>query len=860
MKSFVKKAIAFYPKTYWREILALVTLILCYFFFRSERKEIQSLLPHLQQSDPVWITTGVAVTILYILFQSLMYVSSFGTIGSHLFLKDAVELFLKRNFLSVFLPAGSISSLAYTPSQLRKRNLSSTHIHQAGGIYAFIGLLTVFIVGIPVIFYSVSHIQQLHNAWTGMIVLFVLLSFIVAGYVSLKNKGIVYRLTIKYFPASLNFIEEFRTSKFNKKEYLITILFSLGIELTGVGHVYIAMLAMGAPTSVEAACTAYVISVLLMIISPFLRGLGAVEFSMIYILHAYGYNNAECFGITILYRVFEFWLPLLAGFFSFAWRGKQLFIRLLPALSIFILGLVNILSVITPPIAERIKFVHAYVPLAIIHQSKLMVLFVGVGLLITTAYLIRGYKNAFYVALLFCILSLVGNIIRAWDYEEATVCLIVLLLLFTGRKEYSIKASRKWMRIGMVTVVLLMIMICILGVISFYFISKRHFGIDFNWQQSIVHTLKNFFLLYDDDLNPHTPFAKEFIGICRTTGVLSWGFFIFAILKPRLLNPDNKPGNREKALSLLKTYGDATVDYFKTYFDKQLFFSSVNEGFVSYKTASGFAVCLEAPVCEPDDKIEILQEFEDFCKQQGLKTIYYRVDENSLHWFSALKKQKIFIGQEAILDISVFALTGRDKKSLRNGLNSLEKKNYTTVLIKAPHSDVFINELKAVSDEWLAEFDREEMVFSQGMFLEDEIKQQDVIVTKDELGKVKAFLNIMPDYAPDECTYDLIRKTTDAPGGCMDALIVSLIEYGRTKGYQFLNLGLVPLTGIEDPQSPAEQVIRFASEKLKRFKNYHSLRNFKEKYASIWANKYLVYGKDFDLLQLPAILNKIMKP
>ena len=39
-----------------------------------------------------------------------------------------------------------------------------------------------------------------------------------------------------------------------------------------------------------------------------------------------------------------------------------------------------------------------------------------------------------------------------------------------------------------------------------------------------------------------------------------------------------------------------------------------------------------------------------------------------------------------------------------------------------------------------------------------------MIVTRDDMGVVKAFLNIIPDFAPEECTYDLIRKTADAPG------------------------------------------------------------------------------------------------
>jgi len=50
-------------------------------------------------------------------------------------------------------------------------------------------------------------------------------------------------------------------------------------------------------------------------------------------------------------------------------------------------------------------------------------------------------------------------------------------------------------------------------------------------------------------------------------------------------------------------------------------------------------------------------------------------------WFNEMKKRKLLIGQEAIVDVTKFSLEGRDKKSLRNGLNSLQKKGYKTFFV-----------------------------------------------------------------------------------------------------------------------------------------------------------------------------------
>lgn len=218
------------------------------------------------------------------------------------------------------------------------------------------------------------------------------------------------------------------------------------------------------------------------------------------------------------------------------------------------------------------------------------------------------------------------------------------------------------------------------------------------------------------------------------------------------------------------------------------------------------------------------------------------------------------IGQEAIMDIKHFSLEGRDKKSLRNGLNNLQKLGYVLAVQSPPHADIFLAGLKRVSDEWLQSMGKTEFIFSQGMFDETELLQQDIITVENAEGRIVAFLNVIPDYAEDECTYDLIRKSNDAPAAAMDALVIKLIEYAREHKNLFLNLGMVPMTGISQPENTAEQIIKLAADKIKRFQHYKGLRRFKEKYASLWENKYLVYDNDFDLLQLPLALSKVMRP
>lgn len=844
----------------WKEILAVVILLLAFVFFRSERHELVSIGPQLSNSDPVWICTGIFLSLVYIFLQGLMYVTSFKSVGMNIKISDAVGLFLKRNFLSVFLPAGGVSSLAYLPRNIRILGYKSSKIHQASAIYGFVGLLTVLIVGIPLLMYAVSINKNLGNSWSGILILCILLFVTYGIFVSFRKRNGLYRFVEKRFPKLISSSEEIFSSEVDKKHFWYTVAVSVIIEFCGVFHLLIAMYAFGVRDSFSAAAISYVISVLLMIVSPFLRGLGAVEFSLTYILSNFGYQHSEGLGITLLYRFFEFWLPMLLGIAAFLWSGRKLFARLLPVIMIFLLGIINILSVITPALADRLRLVKNYLSLDFIHLSKMLTLIAGVLLLVTSANLFKGTKRAWYFAVALAITSIIFNVAKALDYEEALFALFTLGLLLYSRKEYTFKTNRISLQRGFGWFIGIFTAIFIFNYLAFYFISKSHFGIDFTKQQSLYYTLHTFLLFKDSGLVPYTGFAKDFQKLNYILGVLSWLMLIFSFYKTNKYNGQNDTENHDDAENLVKEYGISSLDYFKLTWDKQFFFAENRDGFLSYRTANGFAVVLEDPVCAERDKTNLIDAFETYCRNHSLKTAYYRVGESSLIYFDPFRKQKLFIGQDAILDAENFSLTGKERKSLRNGLNTLQKSGYITEIKYAPLDQEVMDQAERVSAEWLKEFDKKEIVFAEGMFDREVLKNQDMITISDPEGNCVAFLNIIPYCAPDECSYDMIRKTENAPNGSTDALIVQLIDYAKAKNLKFINMGMTPMAGLTEPNNTAEEVLKFAYQRVGSFKHYQTLRNFKEKYADLWENKYLVYDNDLDLLQLPAVLNKIMKP
>jgi phosphatidylglycerol lysyltransferase len=193
-------------------------------------------------------------------------------------------------------------------------------------------------------------------------------------------------------------------------------------------------------------------------------------------------------------------------------------------------------------------------------------------------------------------------------------------------------------------------------------------------------------------------------------------------------------------------------------------------------------------------------------------------------------------------------------------LNKIREQGYITRINTPPLRDGLIQKLKAVSDEWLRLTGRSEIIFSQGMFVEKEIKEQIVISVENKEEKIIAFLNIIPGYARSEGTYDLLRKTADAPNGIMDFIIVELFNYFKKEGITYINMGFAPMSGLDDPHNFTEKSMKFAYERIRSFSHYKGQRDYKDKFNPVWHDKFLIYSNDYDLLQIPGVLTQVIKP
>lgn len=550
-------------KSVWQVALAVLMLVMSVYFIKNEHLELVQIKNTLKNINSFYVLLGLLVTGFFLLLQALMYVFSFRTIGLKVAAWDALILFLKRNLISVFLPAGGFSSLAFFTKPLKKKGLNNTDIFYASYIYGLSGLLSVILVAIPVI-----ALLLLKNKLTSKeLIPFLLLTFLILIIIysvwSLIRRKFVYRLILRFQPGISILVDNIHTTQLNKKHFFYTLLTSVFVEFAGISHVYISMLALGFHPTILVSLIAYIIMVMLLIMSPFLRGMGAIEVSMTYVFVKSGIPVTGAAAITLVFRFFEFWMPLLIGLGSFLFSKKNVLSRVLPVFIIFISGIINLISAITPAIPDRIAILDKLLPQVAISVSNYSVFVVGVLLIILAVYLLRGVKRARRIALVLLAISVIGHLVKGIDYEEAIISFVAFFSLLITHRFYNIKSlplfRTSWWTIWMVALTSLILY----AVGATFFLNKTHMDFDYSFVESIKASFRLIFLFDSSHYIPVSHFARFFIASiywCSGGLLLS---AVLLIVKPMFYESTQSDENEvAHAKLLVKNYGNSALDYF----------------------------------------------------------------------------------------------------------------------------------------------------------------------------------------------------------------------------------------------------------------------------------------------------------
>ncbi len=286
--------------------------------------------------------------------------------------------------------------------------------------------------------------------------------------------------------------------------------------------------------------------------------------------------------------------------------------------------------------------------------------------------------------------------------------------------------------------------------------------------------------------------------------------------------------------------------------DKALLFDDAKSAFVMYGVQGRTWAALGDPVGPPDRIGALVRRFLERCDDFGGVPVFYEVASEHLHCYADVGLTFAKLGEEARVDLTTFTIEGARGKKFRNALTRLARERASFRVVPAEQVARVMDQLRTVSDDWLARHAAAEKGFSLGFFSPEYVARFPVAVIERD-GQIVAFATLWPGAERIELSVDLMRYDHRAPKDVMDALFVHLMLWGREQGYRWFTLGMAPLSGFEhSPVAPLwNRLASFLYKHGEAVYNFQGLRAFKDKFNPVWSPRYLAYPGG---LRLPRVL------
>jgi phosphatidylglycerol lysyltransferase len=621
-------------------------------------------------------------------------------------------------------------------------------------------------------------------------------------------------------------------------------------DLLCAGTALYVLLGTGSSLTLPVFMECYLLALLAGLISTIPGGLGIFEAVMLLLLADY-LPHPAIVGALLAYRVIYYLLPLavatvLLGALE-AYRGSER-ARLLTnsmyrmttgitpqilALATFVSGAVLLFSGSLPSGGAQLSWFQKLIPFPVRELTHFLGSLTGMGLLLLASALRRRIDGAYVFSAVLLSAAIVFAFIKGVSFLKIMWLVLVLSTLFASRKQFHRQASllAAPFSAGWLTSLLLVL----IGTIWLGFFIHRH--------QEYTNDLWWRFAVNAD--------APRFLRATTGAVILMVFFALARLLKAQQPTPAlPAPDDLQRAAAIVSRSWDSNGSL-SLLGDKSLLFHDKGDAFLMFGVKGRCWIAMGDPVGPPVEGRELLWRFRELADYHGGWPVFYEVSPSFLGNYIDLGLTAVKIGEQGRVFLPGFSLAGRQRKEFRNTHNRFHKEGYVFEVVEKNRIAELLPELEAVSDAWLTAKNTREKGFSLGFFNARYLSYFPM-ATVSRHTKIMAFTNLWLGADQQELSPDLMRYYPDAPHGIMDYLFIELMLWGRGRGYQWFNLGMAPLAGLEQRQifSLWSGLGSFLYRHGEHFYNFKGLREYKEKFDPRWEARYLIAP---GILSLPVV-------
>ena len=500
----------------------------------------------------------------------------------------------------------------------------------------------------------------------------------------------------------------------------------------------------------------YIIGIMAGTLAHVPGGLGVFEATLIHLLPEV--SPAALLGSILAYRAIYLLLPLfcggllLGGYEAFSHRlslhktgrGLAAIMPPLMALLVFLAGTLLLLSGALPLEQSRLAALVKVVPLPLVEASHFLGSVCGFALLFLARGLYRRLDGAYLLTLLLLIIGAGVSLLKDFDLREAAYFGLLFLLLLPARRHFHRKA--RLLDQPMTVTWVLAVGVIVAATLWLGQFATKHvdYAQDLWWQTAIGGD------------------APRILRASLALVVLALGCALFVLLRPARFRLAPAEEAAFVAAERIAKESDRSAAALALLGDKELLFNEDKTALLMYGVHGRSWIALGDPLGPKDAAEELAWHFREHCHHQGGRAVFYLVASENLPLYLNLGLTAIKMGEEARVDLATFDLADSHYKHLRQEYRHAQREGASFKVIPQDQVLGIMDQLKAISDDWLATKHASQKGFSVGRFDPAYLRHFPCGVVRQE-GEIVAFANLWLAAEGTEASVDLMRYSHKAP-------------------------------------------------------------------------------------------------
>jgi lysyl-tRNA synthetase class 2 len=546
-------------------------------------------------------------------------------------------------------------------------------------------------------------------------------------------------------------------------------------------------------------------------------------------------------------------------------RGKRLaWIPGVASLLTLLIGLSDILTIFRFTLlkgeVDKIHRIKPFVPGALANVTRASDVVIGLLLLLLALGLRRRKRRAWQAVLALLAFDIVIHFMhfpRGITVAAVVAVVLFAVLLFFHRDFYAVGDPRTgWSAAG----IFLLLVVADLGIgLGYLAVGPLAGSYSFHTRlQDVVYELVGVY-------GP-VQWASDARGdlyhlLTSVLGIFTLLITIYLFLRSAQPRARMTAADTARIRELLGRYGDRdSLGYFALRNDKSVIWSPSGKSGVCYRVVSGVMLASGDPLGDSEAWPGAIGEFLAEAARHAWRPAVMGCSELGAEvWCREGDLTALELGDEAIVNVADFSLSGRPMRNVRQMVNRVCKSGYTAEVRRAgdvPREE--LAEISRVSNYWRGS--QTERGFSMALGRFGAPGDEDcVLVTASENGVLRAVLQFVP-WGPDGLSLDLMRRDKNAQAGLNDFLIVEAIKAAPGLGVKRVSLNFAMFRaalerGERIGAGPVLKAWRNLLVFASRWFQIESLYKFNAKFSPVWEPRFFVFpsGRDAPRIAFAAL-------